>query len=167
MYPGGNCCKLLLHAVGICGNWLGKMTVHIKQRGVFFYALLSGGGVKSEYIGNKVKVFYARHIFIQVGIVRNVGDIAFALQRLRFYGMTVYKYFAAVKLQYSGNGFQGGGFPAPLCPIKPYISPGAICRQRSSTAFLFAVAFCQIFYFQHCFLLRVKLKKSRDLPEGR
>ena len=29
-----------------------------------------------------------------------------------------------------------GILPAPLCPMKPQISPGAMCSDRSSTAFL-------------------------------
>lgn len=133
---GGDEGDLLLHAVGAVGDGLGQVVGHAQELAILPDA---GGAVclgHAVYVGHKVQVLQAGEEIVQVWIVRYVGKLLLAGQGLFLDGMPGHKNIALGQLENAAAGFQRGGFPAPLWPMKPKISPGAMCRLRSSTAVL-------------------------------
>ena len=69
------------------------------------YALAAVVGVDAENISDEVQIFYSRHVFVEVGIVGDIGYDFFAGERVIFYRDAVYCYLALVELQNADNGF--------------------------------------------------------------
>ena len=105
MDPCGDYRELLLHAVGICRDGLREVGGQPEHIGIFMYALAAVVGADAENIRDEVQIFYSRHVFVEVGVIGDIGYDFFAGERVIFYRDAVYRYLALVELQNADNGF--------------------------------------------------------------
>ena len=105
MEPGGDDGQLLLHAVGVGSDGLRQIGGQFKCIGVFADARLPLICAHAENVGDEIQVLDARHVVVQVGIVRDVGKAPFAFQGIFLDGYPVNGDFSCVKLQNAHHGF--------------------------------------------------------------
>ena len=127
VYQSRNDGKLLLHSVGIGGNGHGKTVGQLKGVGIFCYAFVSFPAADTENIGDEIQKFNTGHIFVNVGIVRDIGHLFFTSERICFYGFSVDKNFSAVKRENSRNSLKRGGLAGAVVSDKSvYFSRGDV-----------------------------------------
>ena len=136
MQPCGNNRQLLLHAVGIGGDGLRQIACQFKKVSVFTDTCLPVRGADIKNIRNEIQIFNSRHVIIQIGIIGDISKAALTFQRLRPDGFAVNINFSGVKLQNACHGFQGRCLACTVMTDKPINFTGAMCRFKSSTAFL-------------------------------
>ena len=79
---------------------------------------MTGLGTHAEDVGDEVQVLDARHVFIQVRVIGDVGNHLFTFQGLGAHGLAAHQNLPAVKLQNSRHGFKGGGFTGAVVADK-------------------------------------------------
>ena len=82
MKPGGNDGQLLLHAMRIRSDGLRQGARQFKPTGIFMDAGLAVSLGYTKDVRHEIQVFDACHVFIQVRIVRDVGQDLFDRQRI-------------------------------------------------------------------------------------
>jgi len=101
--------QLLLHAVGVAGDRLGEIARQIEGVGVLFDARLAVGLGDAEYVRDEIEIFDAGKKFVQIGVVRNIGQPALAFDGFFADGEPVHIDFARVEVQDAAAGLDRGG----------------------------------------------------------
>ena len=96
--------QLLLHSMRIGGNGVAQFGGQFKRVRIFLHVLLLALFVHPIDVGNEIDVLKARHTFIQIGIVGQIGDLLFEGNRVLADGDAVERDFALLKGQNAGNG---------------------------------------------------------------
>ena len=131
--------KLLLHAVRISGNRLCKILRKSKEISIFPNSLFSLFLGNAEYIGNKIEVLHTAEEFIQIRIIRQIGNLAFTADGIRFYGNTIYIDLPLLKLQYPATGFDGRGLACAVMSDKAIDLPRPNMQGKIINGFFLAV----------------------------
>ena len=149
MDPCGDYRELLLHAVRIRRDGLREVSSQPEHIGIFMYALAAVVSADAENIRDEVQIFYSRHVFIEVGIVGDIGYDFFSGERVIFYRDAVYCYLTLVEQQNADNGFERCGLArAVVADEAVYLAGRDMQRQVVNSLFL-AVGFGQVFDVKH------------------
>ena len=114
----GNDGQLLLHTMGIGTNGLGQVFGKAKEIGIFLdapFPFLLGNAI---YIGNKIEILHPAEKFVQVGIIRQIGDLALTADGVFPDGHAIHIDLPFFKLQDTTAGFDGRGFTGAIVPDK-------------------------------------------------
>ena len=123
---------------------------------------MTGLGTHAEDVGDEVQVLDARHVFIQVRVIGDVGNHLFTFQGLGAHGPAVHQNLPAVKLQNSRHGFKCGGLAGAVVADKAIDFPRMNVQAQVIHRLFLPIGLCQMFDFQHSDFLRVLLLKLHD-----
>ena len=117
-----------------------------RNRGTECFFYLECGGILFDigialrtdtvHIRDKIQIFYARHKFVYIGIVRNICHELFTLHRMLLYRHSVYSDFALGKAEYTCGGFQRGGFARAVMTDKAVNIACLHCKRKVVYRFL-------------------------------
>ena len=149
MEPGRNNGQLLLHAVGVGGDGLGQIVRQLKALRKLADAHLPVRRADTENVRNKVQILDARHIVIEIGIVRDVGKLPLAGQRVRADGGAADADLSGIEAQDPGDGFQRRRLPRAVVADEAVNFAGQDMQAQIVHGLLFAVGLRQMFNLQH------------------
>ena len=162
--PRGDDDQLLLHAVGIGRDGLRQIAGQLKGVRVPADALAPQSGIHAENVRDEVQILDTRHVLVQVGIVRNVGNLPLAFQRLFPNGIAADVNFSRVELQNARHGFQRRGLARAVVADEAVNLTGTDVQVQVVHSLLFPVGFCQMFNVQHIVPLLFCFVSPADPP---
>ena len=144
--PRGNYRELLLHAVRVRSNGLCEIVGQLEDIGVSANALLTRVGADAEYVGHKVEVLYAAHVVVKVGVIRYVGKLFLAGERVKLYGHAADVYLAGIKLLNTDDGFQRRGLARAVMAYEAVYFPRSDVKRKIVHRFFLPECFCEMLY---------------------
>ena len=83
-------------------------------------AIVQVGEVEAStrYVRNKIKILYPRQIIVKIGIIGNIRNLLFALDRLVFHRFPTYENLTFVKIENSCHAFERRRFPCAVVTDK-------------------------------------------------
>ena len=106
---GRNQGQLLLHAVAEGGDGLIQLALQLQQTGVFLNTLQTLLLAHAVDIADEIQIGRAGHEFIEVRVVRDVGKLLLAGQRLGADGLAADENVALVEVQDAAAGLESRG----------------------------------------------------------
>ena len=141
--------QLLLHAVGVGGHRLGEVVGQLEEVGVFVYPLVARVGRHAVDVRDEVEVFDAGEEVVEVRVIRDVGDVPFALQRLGLDALAADVYLSGVELEYAAAGLDGSGLAGAVVADEAVDLPRLYVQRKVVHGLLLAVGLCEVFYPEH------------------
>ena len=141
--------ELLLHAVRVVRDSLTEGVRKLEEIGIFLYPLLALGGTDAENVRDEVQVFDARHEFIKIGIVGDVGELFLAGDRIVGNGRAVDLDLSRVKLHYADNSLEGRCLSGAVVTDESVNLTGGDAEGEIVYRPLLPVCFCQMADIQH------------------
>ena len=147
MQPCGDDDELLLHAVGVGGDGLRQIVRQLQRVRVFANARLPVRRAHAEHVRNEVEKLNAGHELVQVGIVRQIGDLPLARERILPDRNAVHEHLARVKLQDAAACLDRGGFARAVVPDEPVDFAGLDVQREVVHRLFVPVLLGQMLYF--------------------
>ena len=125
----------------------------LKAIGIVVNPLLPFLHADAKDICNEIQELNAGHIFIQIGIIRNIRQLLFTCQRVFLHRHAADDNFSLVKLLDADHGFERCGLSRPVVPDKAVDLPRRNVQAEVIHGFFLPIALGQMFYFEHDVLL--------------
>ena len=149
MDESGNDGQLLLHTMGIGADRLSKVFGKAKEIGIILDALFPFLLGNAIYIGNKIEILHPAEKFVQVGIIRQIGDFAFAADGIFPDGHAIHIDLSFLKLQDPAAGFDRRCFAGAVMANEPIDLPRANVQRKIIHRLFITVCFGQVFDSEH------------------
>ena len=149
MQPGGNDGKLLLHAVRIGRDGLGKVVRQRKKLGILADARLPRFRLHAEDVGDKIEVLDARHKLVEVGVIRDVGEHLLAGDGIVLNGMSADGDRPRVKLLDANDGLERCGLARAVVPDEAVNLARRDVERQIVHSLLLAEGFAQVVNIEH------------------
>ena len=130
-------------------DWLGQIAGQVEQVRVFFDPRLAVGLRHAEDIRHEVQIFDAGEELVQVRVIRNVGQLLLAAERIGLDGLAVDVDLALLKLQDPGAALDRCGLARAVVADKAVDLAGPDVQAQIVDSFLFSICFAQMLDFQH------------------
>ena len=141
--------QLLLHAVGVCADGLGQVLREVELVAVGPDALGTLPCPHRKDIRDEVQVLDASHVFVQVRVVRQIGQPPLAFQRVILHRDAVHRNAAAVELLDAAAALECGGLARAVVADECADLAGADVQAEVLHGRLAAVGLGQMFDVEH------------------
>ena len=141
--------KLLLHAMGIGPDGLRQILGQAELVSILPDALGALLCSYPENIRDEVQILNAGHVFIQLRIIRQIGQPALAFQRIFPHGDAVHPDLSGIELLDAAAAFDGGRLSGAVVPDECAQLSGADVQAEIPDRRLAAVGLGQVFDSEH------------------
>ena len=141
--------KFLLHAVRIGGDGLGEVVRQCEKLGILSDARLPRFRVHAEDVGDEVQILDARHKFVEIGVIWNVGEHFLAGDGVVLNRVSPHGDLAGVELLDADDGFERRGLARAVVSDKAVDLPRRDVERKIVHGLLFAEGLGQVFNIEH------------------
>ena len=132
--------------MGVCADGLGQVPREVELVAVGPDALGTLPCPHGKDIRDEVQVLDAGHVFVQVRVVRQIGQPPLAFQRVIPYRNTVHINFSGIELLDAAAAFQGSGLARAVVADKGAQLPRSDMQAKVLHGGFVAVGFGQMLY---------------------